>query len=258
MSRLSTNPCGTRARSNSISPSPSRSPSITSYISASASPRSGPSPTPSSKVIKSKDMSPRKRPFKKLVRSLTLPSAENSLLPVKVLFPDSSEFEDPPSPLPSKMSNLSSKFKSQIFSDFQTVTKASSVGSSQRAKSYPPSAANKRSASSATTRLEFLRALPGKKTGDSTGLKGARPKTLPIQSIKEVNVNKNKGPECGSPTNVKAKKSSNNALSQTVTNVLPKKKSKKKQAKIVEANVKSEQLILKVGTFSRVLNAMKK
>ena len=249
--RLTTNPYGTRSRSNSISPSPSRSPSLNSYISASASPRSGPSPTPSSKVNKPKDVSPRKRQ-KKLVRSLTMPSAENSLLPVKV-FPDGSEFED--KCLPPKTSSLSSKFKSQIFSDFQT----SGGGSSQRAKSYPPSTVNGRSVSSPTSRdSEFLRSLPIKKAVDLTGLKGARPKTLPIQSVKEVSVGKCKGYESLSPTNGKAKKSSNNALSQTVSTVLPKKKAKKKQLKVVDANVKSEQIILKVGTVSRILNAMKK
>lgn len=163
MSRLT---CGTRSRSNSFSPSPSRSPSLKSYLSASASPRSGPSPTiSSSSRIKPKDFSPRKRP-KKLVRSLTLPSAENSL-PVKVLFPSSSESEDK---FPTaKVPGMSPKSKSQMLVDFPTKP-PSMNGVSVR--THPTSAIHGRSISSANR--PDLRGIV-KRTQDS-GLKGAKPK----------------------------------------------------------------------------------
>ena len=164
MSRLT---CGPRSRSNSFSPSPSRSPSLKSYLSASASPRSGPSPTISSKIIKPKDISPRKRP-KKLVRSLTLPSADNSL-PVKVLFPNSSESEDK---FPNaKVPGISPKLKNQMLVDFQTKP-PSMNGVSFR--THPPSAIHGRTVSSAH-RPDSLRAI-SKRINQESGLKGVKPK----------------------------------------------------------------------------------
>lgn len=258
MSRLS---CGTRSRSNSFSPSPSRSPSLSSYLSASTSPRSGPSPINNfSSRLKTKEQpsqqqSPRKMP-RKLVRSLTMPNAEqSSLLPVKVLFPSSNEFEDRyPS---TKVPNLATKLKNQMFADFQAKLSAKK-GEPRRNKTYPPSAVQGRTFSSSANRPDQLRINQARKGFDSV-YKGAKPKTMASQAA-SADVVKCKAAE-NAPTSAKPKKSSN-ALSQTVTTVLPllpKKKSKKKHGnRSVGGSVKSEQLLLKVGTFSRVINAMKK
>lgn len=163
MSRLT---CGPRSRSNSFSPSPSRSPSLKSYLSTSASPRSGHSPIISTvSKLKPKEISPRKR-TKRLVRSLTLPSAENTL-PIKVLFASSSESEDKISE--SKVPEMRPKFKSQM-SDSHTKLSSSSSSLSIRASS---STTHGRTDPS-VNRAESLRVLQ-RRVLDST-LKGARPK----------------------------------------------------------------------------------
>lgn len=250
MSRLT---CGSRSRSNSFSPSPSRSPSLSSYLSASASPRSGHSPTnnPVNSRAKPKETSPKKMP-RKLVRSLTMPSAENSLLPVKVLFPSSNEFEDRYPP-PTKAFNLSTKLKSQMLVEFQAKLTGSTE--TQRTKSFQSSATQGRLVSSAH-RLDSLKG-HSKKGIDSLS-KGAKPKLIPTQPPKDANASKPKTNESVADCGNKLKKSSN-AVAQTVTSVLPKKKSKKRHGnKSAEGSAKSDQLLLKVGTFSRVINAMKK
>lgn len=253
MSRLT---CGTRTRSNSFSPSPSRSPSLSSYLSA--SPRSGPSPTnhPSScKFIKpNKEQSPKKK-NRKLVRSLTMPSAENSLLPVKVLFPSSNEFEDGyPS---TKGPNFSAKFKNQVLAEFQSKL-SSNNGDPRRTKSYPPSAIHGRFVPT-VYRPDSLRT-HSKKSFDAL-CKGAKPKSITslVQPSRDNSIIGNKTLEILSDTNngtTNKPKKSSNAVSQTVISVLPKKKSKKKHNG--KSMGKSDDLLLKVGTFSRVLNAMKK
>ena len=161
MSRLN---CGPRSRSNSFSPSPSRSPSLKSYLSASASPRSGPSPTISSSRIKPKDLSQRRRP-KKFVRSLTLPSVDNAL-PVTVSFPSSSESEDKISS--AKVS--SPKVKSQILVDFQTKPPTMN---GVFLRTPLPSAINGRNVST-INRPDSLRGM--QKKAPEQGLKGAKPK----------------------------------------------------------------------------------
>lgn len=158
--------CGTRSRSNSFSPSPSRSPSLKSYISASASPRSGPSPTIPSNRIKPRDVFFRKK-HKKLVRSLTLPSVDNAL-PVTVSFPSSSESEDKSSS--ANVSGTLSKVKSQILVDFQLKP---ALVNGVCLRTNPPSAIHCRNASS-VSRPDSLRGMP-KRTPDSS-LKGTKPK----------------------------------------------------------------------------------
>lgn len=162
MSRLN---CGPRSRSNSFSPSPSRSPSLKSYLSASASPRSGPSPTISSSRIKPKDLPQRRRP-KKLIRSLTLPSVDNAL-PVTVSFPSSSESEDKTT---SSAKVSSPKVKNQILVDFQAKT-ASVNGIFLR--THLPSAINGRNVPT-INRPDSLRGM--QKKVPEPGLKGAKPK----------------------------------------------------------------------------------
>lgn len=177
MSRLN---CGTRSRSNSFSPSPSRSPSLKSYLSASASPRSGPSPTISSNRIKPKDIVQRKRP-KKLVRSLTLPSVDNAL-PVTVSFPSSSESED-------KVSTAkipSPKVKNQLLVDFQTKTP---LVNGIFLRTHLPSAVHGRNVST-INRPDSLRGMQKKAT--ESGLKGVKPKaqfTLQVDSLKIPEIN---------------------------------------------------------------------
>ncbi|XP_046456232.1 cytosolic carboxypeptidase 2-like isoform X2 [Daphnia pulex] len=235
MSRLN---CGPRSRSNSFSPSPSRSPSLKSYLSASASPRSGPSPTISSSRIKPKDLPQRRRP-KKLIRSLTLPSVDNAL-PVTVSFPSSSESEDKTT---SSAKVSSPKVKNQILVDFQAKT-ASVNGIFLR--THLPSAINGRNVPT-INRPDSLRGM--QKKVPEPGLKGAKPKAqFTLQVVKDVNRLKSLS---DSPPGTAQK----TKQSQTTT-TLPKKKSKKKHAKNLNANVKTE--LYRVGALSRVLNAMKK
>ena len=254
MSRLS---CGARSRSNSFSPSPSRSPSLNSYISTSTSPRGGPSPTNqnSNRTKPKEQQSPKKMP-RKLVRSMTMPSAEHSLLPVKVLFPSSNEYEDKyPS---AKVSNLTTKIKNQMLAEFQSKI-ASSKGEPRRNKSFPPSSAvNGRAVYSANRPSDQLKSQ--QKKGLDSLYKGAKPKTNLVPS--SIDPAKGKTTE-SVPNSAQKTKMSSNAVSQTITTVLPlnsKKKSKKKQHgnKNALGSGKSEQLLLKVGTVSRVIHAMKK